>query len=289
MRSWRPKRVLNVLVLLLLPLAVACGDVITLDDGSVLEGEIMSPANAAIIELRITAGGVQAIQHIDRHHVVRIDLGPSPHQRLLGTLLAKANALGEQGSAEAWVALARQAMAADEHALARRYALEAVLRDRHQLEARALLGEVLQNGVWMLPREAAVARGEVFYDGHWMSWQAREDHLQQALKLAHDATVERDKLLAAEHDQHRLHELEQAEYGSPSNDPFNAGYAGGTTGYGYVGASSYGDGFYEYGPYLAYIGGGWYHHHYGHGFGSGVDVVISGNSRHSQWALNLHW
>jgi hypothetical protein len=37
------------------------------------------------------------------------------------------------------------------------------------------------------------------------------------------------------------------------------------------------------------VGGGWNGHHYGHGFGSGIDVVISGNSRSSQWALNLHW
>ena len=168
MLSWPGHRILGAL-LLLWPMALVPGDVITLDDGSVLEGEIISAANAATIDLRVSAGGVEAVQHIDRHHVVRIEIGPSPHQRLLASLADQAQALGEQGSADAWLSLARQALAAGEHALGRAYAQQAVLHDRHLVEARTLLGEVLQNGVWMLPREAAVARGEVFYDGHWIT------------------------------------------------------------------------------------------------------------------------
>jgi hypothetical protein len=274
-------------LLLLLPMALTPGDVITLDDGSVLEGVIVSQAGAAIIDLRVRAGGVEAIQHIDRHHVVRIEIGSSPHQLLLVSLAEQAQALGEQGSAEAWLSLARQTMAAGEHALGRSYALQAVFHDRHLLEARTLLGEVLQNDVWMLPREAAVARGEVFYDGQWMSWPARARLLASARQAALDANQQRVKLLQAQRDQRLSQELELAEYGTASQDPFNATYAGSSTDCSYASGSVYYDS--GYGPYLPFVGGGWNGRHYGHGFHSGIDVVFSGQSRSSSWALNLHW
>jgi len=277
-------------------------DVITLDDGSVLDGEIVpdaSPADSQTIELRITAGGVQAIQHIDRRHVAHITYGPSAHQRLLTALAAQATALGRDGSAEDYLALAEKAKGAGESALARTYARAALARDRQLLAAHRLLGEVLCNGIWMLPREAAVARGELFYAGRWMSWPEHQALLAQAQASAQAAAQQRQAQVQAERQARADEALEEAEFGSSANDPVSANYVspGSVSGNGasvYSYGASYGYGGIVLGTSQGsggVIAPGWGQaypaSHYGSGGGGAL--VVSGSSHSSQWALGLHW
>src|SRR5580658_8095962 len=147
----RPVPLLPLLAALLLPCLPVCADTITLDDGRTLEGEILTPDDAPVIEIRVTIGGLIAVQRFDRRHVESIHHGMTAHQLALASIHTQMGKLGEGGTAEDWLALAREARNQNEAGLMRELAAQAALRDRHSLEARRLAGEVLQNGVWMLP------------------------------------------------------------------------------------------------------------------------------------------
>jgi hypothetical protein len=181
-----------VALLLAAPLAA---ETVTLDDGRVIEGELLSAPGAPVLELRVSAGGASGVQRIEREHVTRIETGPSARQQALTAIAAKRALLGDGGEAEDWVELAKQARAAGDPALAKELAGEAVRRDRQNTDAHRILGESRQNGVWMRPREAAVARGEVFFRGRWVSYGERESTLAAEEKARLDAEAERRRLL----------------------------------------------------------------------------------------------
>jgi hypothetical protein len=281
----RPVRLLPLVAALLLPLAPLRGDTITLDDGRVLEGDLLSPDDATVIEIRVTIGGLVAVQRFDRRHILAIHHGMTEHQSALASIHAQMHGLGEGGTAEAWLALARAARDQNESGLMRELAAQAALRDRHNLEAHRLAGEVLQNGVWMLPREAAVARGEVFFDGHWMPWSERADILAEAAQARASALAARKKLLAEEQADAQLEASQQPtstyslSSGSSSSGCEAPGYY-----YGYSGPIIYGPGFVSgFGP-----GGGWGRNGGGVVAG-GWGVVIRGGNSSSSWNIGFHW
>jgi hypothetical protein len=177
-------------LMLFLVMAPLAADEVYLSDGRILEGEIISPPDAPVLDLRSGDGNMVAIQHVDRSKVLRIVYGQTPRQQELAELRARRQELGEGGEAEDWWRLARRAKALEETVLFKELAFACVARDRDHAEARKALGMVRYNGVWMRPNEVIVARGAVLFRGQWMTWAERE-------ALVNSEARRREELLAA--------------------------------------------------------------------------------------------
>jgi hypothetical protein len=277
-------RLAGLLTALTIPLAALRADVVTLDDGRVIDGEIISAPGAPVLEVRTSSGGLVAVQRFDVVHVVRIERGPSPRQQALAAITAQRSALGDGGEAEDWMALARKAREAGETALAKDLAGQAIARDRQNPEARKMLGETRVNGVWMLPREAAAARGEVYFRGKWVSWSEKETTLAAEEKSRQDAEIARAKLL-------KDRQAQAAERAAMADTESMAQGYGNTYSYGgltygqYTGVPR----VLYWSPYSYGYGGNYTYASSGNCGNSGLVVNASGNASWGNWALSFHW
>jgi hypothetical protein len=171
----------------------AFADEIFLNDGRVIEGEIISAADADVINIRVGAGGLRAVQHFSRQQIRSIKYGVSSAQMKNEQLRNKYAELekNEAATAQAWWELAEQLQNDKATALAKEAAVQVVQRDRDHAEARRLLGHTKYKGVWMRPSEAATARGEVFFRGQWVAWQVQQQILQDEAQRREDALAAR--------------------------------------------------------------------------------------------------
>ena len=162
-----------------------------LADGRVLEGEIVSAPTAPRLAIRTASGGMTAIIEVDPAQVVRHVAGPTPRQRALMALAVRRQDLGAAGSAAEWWSLVDQYRAQGEAVEARACARMVLERDADHAPARSFLGFVRQDGVWMRPEEAAVARGEVLFRGAWMPAAQRDAVLAEEARLQAEADAQR--------------------------------------------------------------------------------------------------
>jgi hypothetical protein len=155
-------------------------DEIQLNDGRVLEGEIISKAEADVVDLRTASGGISVTQHIPRHQIVSITIGTTPRQAEQAAIAKDRKALGEGGSAQEWYALVERARAVGDGVLARDLAEEVVSRDRQHAEAHKLLGHSSYRGVWMRQNESNLAQGLVIHKGRFVTWDQRDELIAKA-------------------------------------------------------------------------------------------------------------
>lgn len=265
--------------------AFLAGDEIYLSDGRVIEGEVISPAEAGTVDVRSGAGSLVAVQHFDRAKVIRIVYKTSPRQTRLAELVARRAALGADATADDCYRLAVQFRDQGDSAQAKELASEAVARDRQHAEARKLLGLALYNGVWMRPNEIAVARGEVFFDGRWMPFGEREAILADQARRREEAVVARRALeerrraaalAAASSELHPPTTVSGSTYGYVSGSPLLPYRAVFWPGYATPAPYSYG----------GYSGG--YSSGYGYPYARPiVSINASGGGAHHAW--NFHW
>ncbi len=183
-------------VALLAATAALAADEVRLIDGRVLEGEITSPPDAEVVNLRITSGGMSVTQHFPRHQIASITYGVSPRQQEAAAIGKARAELGEGGDAAAWDALVERARELGDNVLARDLAAEVIQRDRHHAEARNLLGHVRHRGVWMRIHETHLAQGLAFHQGRAMTWDERETVLAKAdavRQAAEDRRTQREE------------------------------------------------------------------------------------------------
>jgi hypothetical protein len=266
------------LVLLLVAIAATglTGDELHLRDGRVIEGEIISGADAEVIDVRVGSGGLVAIQHIPRAQVERIVHRVSARQHAQDDLARQVAALERRQDASAadWWMLAERHVQRGETATARDLAQRVLALDRHHGEARKLLGMVRHRGVWMRANEAATAKGEVFFRGAWVTWAAQEQALADEARRREEQLAmrkEREELRR----QARLAALAAAETSAALRE------------------TTYYAGSYYRSPYYNPFGG-WYYqgthpacpprpHH--HGGGSGWHLGVSGGGSSSAWSF----
>ena len=286
------RRLLISVGLVVLPI-LGAADEIDLDDGRIIEGDIVGPIDGTSLTIRVTIGDLIALERFDRAHILAIHHGQTPHQKLIAGLHAERDALADAGTAEAWMALARRAKTLGEDHFARDCAEQVSLRDRSNIEAHQMLGEVVQNGIWMLPREAAIARGEVFYDGTWMPWSERQREIALAEASKEEAAAARDRLLKAYAQRQGVQNSPLGLGGEPApgyqpvaSDPgydpgygFNYGYYGPVIVNPYGGFTYGGNGNGRYGG--GRFGGGVY--------GGGFGVVVTGGGGNGHLAVGFHW
>src|ERR1043165_1031210 len=100
------------------------GDEIHLTDGRVIEGEVVSPAGAEVLDVRVGSGSLVAIQHFPRSKVDRVVYGVSARQTALGDLHRQVESLAKRSDAGAsdWWSLARRFQERGEAASARELA-----------------------------------------------------------------------------------------------------------------------------------------------------------------------
>ncbi len=175
-------------------------DELTLSDGRVLDGEIISAADAEMVEIRVGAAGLSAVQRFARAQVVKQVYGDSPAQRAQKALAARRATLMAvpDVDAAAWWQLANDARTAANMSLAREAAMAVIARDRQHDGARRLLGQTRCNGVWMRANEAATARGQVWDDGAWITWNERQHRLAEAARMRAEAAESRRRFFASQ-------------------------------------------------------------------------------------------
>ena len=178
----------------------AQGDEIYLSDGRIIDGDVISSADADTVDIRVSSGNLVAVQHIPKAKVQRIDYGVSQRQLFINEINQQAAALAKRNDATAseWWNLARQMQERGENASAKELATHVVQIDRQHLDARKLLGMSLSHGVWMRANEAATARGEVFSHGSWMTWAAQEQALADEVRRREEQVLARK-----DHDEQR--------------------------------------------------------------------------------------
>ena len=248
---------LALIAVTLLVCAVLPGDEITLTDGTVLDGEVISETDREV-RVRLVQGGMAAERTWPRAEIARIVRGDSPRAKALAVLRSEAATLPTTASGAAWSALAQRARSADP-ALARAWALRAVARDRHQAEAQRLLGRDLVAGVWLRPHEAAAARGEVWHEGRWLTWSDRE-------RLRRDDEERRERqraaLLAAQERAEQRRSAVVTDYSTP---------------------------WYAYQPRVIWWGGGYSASGWGCNDGWRGSFVAGGGGDNASWKLRIHW
>ena len=187
-------------------LAPLHADEITLKDGRVIDGEVVSKPGDDQVEIRTRTGGMIAVLHVKAGEITGIHYGKTEQQKRQEAFDAKRAALTKSdGTADQWWALAEEAKALGENPVFRQLAQTAVAHDSDFAPARAALGQVKQDGKWMKPAEAAAARGEVFFRGKWVQAAEREGILAEEARVAQEAETNVAKDRAA-----RLADLEVA-------------------------------------------------------------------------------
>jgi hypothetical protein len=243
------------------------GDEIYLADGRVIEGEIVSAADADIIDIRVGSAGLVAIQHFPRAKVLRVEHKVSARQTAVSALQQQIDKLNANPSASVadWWALSRKFHDRGEQATAKDLAARVLVLDRNHADARKFLGMVLCQGVWMRPNEIATARGESFFRGAWVSWAQQEETLADESRRKEEQTA-----LRKERDEQRRQARIAAAAAAESNaamqetyvsdyyrSPYGSyGYGSYGSGYGY-GGGIYGGGIYGGGIYGGGIYGGY--------------------------------
>jgi hypothetical protein len=158
------RRLVLVLAVVLATSGLAWADVIHLQGGGRIDGEVVEErADAVVIE--VSAGRIT----LPRARIDRMVLGTSA----LARFRARAAALAP-GDVRGWLALA--AWARDNDLLTQsRGALEHVLAvDPSNAAAHSALGHVLVGGQWLTVDESHRARGLVEFEGGWVSPQERQ-------------------------------------------------------------------------------------------------------------------
>ncbi len=188
-------------------LSLLSADEIRLADGRVIEGEVISIPDSKDVDIRTRSGGMTAVIHLKAADIASVTYGQTAHQKLLAAFDAKRAALTKSGgTAEAWWALAEDGKALGENVAVRQIAQHVIELDSDWAPARALLGYVKQDGKWMKPTEAAVARGEVYFRGKWMQAAQRDGILAEEQRIAKDTAD-----LAAKERETRSAELDLAK------------------------------------------------------------------------------
>lgn len=231
------------------------GDELYLADGRVIEGEIISAADADIVDIRVGSAGLVAIQHFPRTKVLRVVHRVSARQSAIADLQHQIDELNAKPgvSAADWWTLARKFQDRGEQATARDLATRVIAIDRQHADARKLLGMVRHQGVWMRANEIATARGEVFFRGSWVTWAQQEDALAEESRRREEQLAlrkERDE----QRRQARLAAAAAAESSAAMQETYVSGYYrspyyNAYSGYGYRSGFGYGYGGGYYGGY----------------------------------------
>ena len=254
---------------------------LTLSDGRTMAGELVS-RTADEIRLRVPLGTSLGEIGIPAERVVAVSASGGAQAMAQIAAIRAVELRAEQADADELATLREQARGAGLGALVRRCHELLVRLDRHREDSARAAGLVRHRGVWMRPAELAAARGEVAFDGRWVSWAERDAALaERARREAERAEAEREAFARARASRPPLVE-------PPPN--IRIGIAPDTS-------NAYGSGVYRslyWGPY----GYGWRPHHHGwhhHGWHwrpapSQPTLSLSGSSTWSSgsvtWRLN---
>ncbi len=244
------------------------GDELYLTDGRVIEGEIISAADADVIDIRVGTAGLVAIQHFPRAKVQRVVHRVSARQTAMNEVQQQIDALSAKPDATAaeWWTLTRKLQERGESATARDLATRVVVLDRHHAEARKILGMVRHHGVWMRANEIATARGEVFFRGAWVTWAAQEDALADEARKREELAAHR-KEREEKRRQARIAAAAAAESAAAMQETYVSNYYRSPY-YNPYGGSFYGGSYYQNGFY-----GSSGHYGYRPGYRPGFPVV----------------
>jgi membrane protein involved in colicin uptake len=211
------------------------GDEIRLKDGRTVEGEITSAPGASEVTIVAHAGGMDATLHFKANEIAKTTYGDTPNQVKFKAFIAKRTKAEKDPttSAAALWTLAEEARVLGETAAVRPLAKAVIAKDPDHAQARQVLGFVKQDGKWMKPAEAALARGEVLFRNQWMPPAQRDAILAEEKRAAAEAEAKAAKEREAKIANAAVAEARaKAEKAQAEADAANAPYA--TFGTGYV-------------------------------------------------------
>jgi hypothetical protein len=173
---------------------VLIADEISLKDGRIIDGEVLSQPGDPDVVVQTRVSGISATIRFKNEDVIAIHYGKTDNQRIQEAFAAKCQALTAKDAqspqgADAWWLLAEEAKRLGDTPAWRKLAQTTLERDPNHAPARLALGYVLQDGKWMKPAEAAALRGEVLFRGKWMPAAQRDAILAEETRVQDEATA----------------------------------------------------------------------------------------------------
>lgn len=182
------------LLLLMLILGALPAAQVTLKDGRVLEGEIVS-SDTAQVRLKVRSGALTAVIYVARTDIVSMDSALSERGKRLQTLRdERQNPEQKKDAAKLW-AIAEAFKTLEEPLEAKETARAILILDPDHLGARTLLGYQLYEGKWLLEHEMYATKGYVFTEGRWIS-KEESDRQEAERESAHKRDLERKESAA---------------------------------------------------------------------------------------------
>lgn len=178
-------RYLITLCLLVVVSASLIADEVHLADGRILSGKIIENPADGQLRFKVIVGSMSMVMNIDRKDIVKIETGKTASQLALENIEAKRKALGKQPSAETLWQLALELKEAKHTLVFKQYARDVAKLDPQHAAAQTALGMVQHDGQWMTPHQMHIAKGEVYFEGKWLS-QANVDQIvaeREALRI----------------------------------------------------------------------------------------------------------
>ena len=276
-------------------------DEVHLRDGRIIEGEVLSQPGDGDVTITTRAGGMSATLHLRASEVLSISYGVSAQQRKLADFTARKKALSEREAqvpqpASEWWRMAEEAKALGENVAFRELAQATVDHDRDFAPARLALGFVQQDGVWMKPAEAAVARGEVWFRGRWTPAAQRDAILAEEARAAQELATRQ-----AADQQRRQAELDLAKQAAdlraaqraaePAPAPqiiFGTYSTVPTVLTGSWNCGPWNNSVVTGGQWTGCGPGGWHHEQQPRREYGGLDLSASGQGNGFNWGLTLH-
>ena len=161
------------------------GDEVTLSNGLIIVGEVLTSDEADPIRVRVQEGSIKAILSYPATEVVAIARGANHKAAAIATLreeLAQFAAIPPPNR-QAWWQTILKFDNMDEQAEFKVAAQNFIAFFPNHALARKALGQELYNGEWLSAAEIKMAQGLSYYDGAWRS-EAEIDALEEATTLA---------------------------------------------------------------------------------------------------------
>lgn len=149
----------------------AHADEITLIDGRVLSGTILSEPEADTVRIKVIMGSMSIIMSLERNKISKLTYGKSAQEILLASYVEKKMSLKPDDSDGLWT-LALKLKEMKNTLLFKQYARDVIAIDPQHQSAQRALGRVLHDGTWMSRRDRHIAMGKTFFEGNWLKQEA---------------------------------------------------------------------------------------------------------------------
>ncbi|NRA38200.1 MAG: hypothetical protein HRU15_08680 [Planctomycetes bacterium] len=174
-------------------------DEITLHDGRVLSGTIISEPEDNEVRIKVIMGSMSMVMKLKRSDIATLSYGQTAEQVQLAAIQKQRKELDSEDSSGLWK-LALELKKLKHSLLFKQYAKNVIAIDPQHEAAHRALGHVDHEGQWMSPRDKNLAMDKTLFEGKWIDQEImekllvdREEHRLAMLEKKAERAEERRK------------------------------------------------------------------------------------------------